>query len=152
LVVTVFTLGYAHRDARSEREQHRRCKAGERGEHFTGDRLLGLLQVVHLRADRREALGRVVETNRELRDHRRDPVVVRAAFAGRPHRHGHQGPHDAAVHALAAAEQQITEPTGEDGQHDVVDGAAEPASHGLHVGERRACPVPAAVRTDRAVE
>ena len=61
-MVTVLTLRCGIRIATRvpEREQQRRREPRQRREHFARDRLLRLLEPVHLRADRCEPLGGVV--------------------------------------------------------------------------------------------
>ena len=70
----------------------------------------------------------------------------------RAHRHRHKRADEAIVDRLAAALQQVAEAARDDGQHDVVDGAAERLADRLDVGEPAPRPVPAAVRANRAVE
>ena len=145
-------LRRAGRETAGQRQQHRGRKAAQRGQRGAGHRLVALLEVLHLRVDRREALDRVGDAHREVGEHRRDLVVVRAALGRRAHRDRHHRADDAALDGLAALLQQVAEATGDDGEHDVVDGAAVLGPDGLDVGQAPARPRPAAMRPDRTVE
>ena len=57
----MFSRGEAVTSAAAEREQQRRREARQRAEHVAGDGLLGLLDAVHLGADRSQPRERVVE-------------------------------------------------------------------------------------------
>ena len=116
------------------------------------DRLVALLEALHLGADsRRRSTGSAMLTG-QLGEHRRDLVVVGAALGRRADRDGHHRAHDAALDGLAAREQQVAEAAGDHGEHDVVDGAAVLGADRLDVGQAPARPGPAAVRPDRPVE
>ena len=140
----------AGHDAAAEREQHRRREARERGQHVAGDRLLALLDAVHLRADAPEPGARVVEPDRQSGEHGRDAVVVDAALAAATNRDGNHRAHDVVGPGwLAARLQQRAEAAGDHRQDHVVDRSAELGADGLDVAEPHLGPAPAPVRADR---
>ena len=78
------------------------------------------------------------------------PTALPDGVAG-THRHGHQRADDA-FDVLAAGQEQLAEPVGDAGQHDVVEGPAERLAHRLDVVDRGGRPRVAPVRAERAVE
>ena len=104
-----------------------------------------------MRTAARRSAGSAI-SHGQLCEHRGHLVVVGAALGRRAYRHGHHRSDRTALDGLAAPEQQVAEPAGDHGEHDVVDSAAVLGADGLDVGEASARPRPAAVRPDRPVE
>ncbi len=98
------------------------------------------------------SLDGILEPDRQLREHRRDLVVIAPALIVGADRHGHERTHDAPLDGLAATEQQVPEATRDHGEHDIVDGATVKRADLLDVHQPGPRPVPPAMRADRAVE
>ncbi len=98
------------------------------------------------------SLDGILEPDRQLREHRRDLVVVAPALIVGADRHGHERTHDAPVDGLAATEHEVPEATRDHGEHDIVDGATVNRADLLDVHQPGPRPVPPPMWADRAVE
>ena len=63
--------------------------------------------------------------DRHVDERRRDPVAHLPLLRLRAHRHRHHHPQGAALRRLTPVFQQVVQPAGDGGEHDVVHGAAE---------------------------
>lgn len=71
------------------------------------------------------SLDGILQPDRQLREHRRDLVVIAPGRIIGADRHGHERAENASLDGLAATEQQIPEATGDHGEHDIVDPSVE---------------------------
>ena len=139
-------------DPRRLGEQRRRGEVVEARDHLGPERLLRVLQVPHLGADLEQALDRVLDVDGQRRPHRRDlvaqlPVLVLAADRNR-HLRAHLEP----LGPDAAPVEPFPDAAGDDGQHDVVDGATELVLDPLELRQVAANPDEPPVRADLDVQ
>jgi hypothetical protein len=158
LVVTVFMVrcgtprqqpGHQPGALAHERGRHR---GGELGERLAGLGLVRLLQPVHLRVDRGQALQGFGDVHGQVEEDRRDLVVDDAPADLLAHRHRDECAQGHPLGIFAAGDDQLSEATRHRGHHHVVDRAAERLADPADVVERAARVRPATVRPDRAVE
>ena len=133
-------------------EQHRRREPGQVDQSLPGHSALPVLDTVHLPPDLGQPGHRVRHPHRQVDQDPGHPVVVHAALISGAHRDRHHRPDHPAVDLLAAAEEQLPEPPGDRGQHDVVDRPAQRPADQLHVGERRAGRGPPPMRAVLSVQ
>ena len=136
----------------SERQQHRGGKPAERSQPLRRDRLTRLLEILHLLVQGMHSLDGILQPDRQLREHRRDLVVIGPGRIIGADRHGHERAENASLDGLAATEQELPEATGDRGEHHIVDRAAVKRADLLDVHQPRPRPVPPSVRADRTVE
>ena len=139
-------------DPRGLREQGRRGEVVEAGDHFGAQRLLGALQALHLLADDPQPPHRVLDVDGQRPAHHRDLVAEVAALVLGADRDRHQGAQLEPLGADPAAVQPLAQGAGDDGEHDVVDGAAEGVLDPFEGRQLRARPDEAPVRADLLVE
>ena len=95
------------------------------GEHLGADRLLGLLEAVHRLAHDLQPRDRVLDVDGQRRAHRGEPVAELVVLVARADRDGHERAQLQPLGAHAARAQPLLQRAGDDGEHDVVDRAAE---------------------------
>ena len=133
-------------------EDRRRRERLHPGEHLGADRLLGLLEAVHRLAHDLQPGDRVLDVDGQRRAHRREPVAELVVLVAGADRDGHERAQLQPLGAHAARPQPLLQRAGDDGEHDVVDRAAERVLDLLEDRELLAHGDEPAVRADLDVE
>jgi len=131
---------------------HRRGEVADSGDRLPRFGHVGRLQFGHLFVDCLESLDRVSDLNRQVVEKDRDPIVGHALDVVMPRRHRHHRADEGSVGVLAPREEQIPVAATDDGEHDVVDRAAEHRADRSDVAEARGRVSPGTVGTDAALD